>query len=350
MLLVAQCYMTTICFAGLKWRGQDLNDIYKGAQLPLGPAVFNSYSYPNGGKQIPASIPANTLIPMMLINYYTANTLKDNQGDSVHLVDNKDVSIDQTVLFPRLIWFLPWQPFNPHLRLDTDIILPIATVAASLDRQTGKNLYGVGGGGVGDIIWGPIELFITSIDLFGNGDVLWSSYETPLISFPSGSYNPNDVFNVGSNVYSVNLISENWFNFPKLGPYGGPQFHPFFSYTHHTGNDHFSTAQLPASVQAQLGPTTTYTTGDFAVLNLDAVYPVLEHLVAGVNCNFLWQISNDSMAGSSIVNSAQQAISIGPELDYMKGPVSFSYKASFEVRARNEFKGMNNWFVLTYTF
>ena len=285
---------------------------------------------------------------MMLLNYYTANTLKDDSGNSVKLVDNKDIGIDQMVMFPRLLWVLPWQPSNPHLRLTTDIILPIVTVAASLNRQTGPE---VGGGGVGDIQWAPLELVVADVDLFGNGDVLWSSYETTPISFPSGRYNSNDLFNVGSNSYSFNFIFENWFNFPKLGPHGGPQFHPFFAYTHHTSNDDFSTpAGLPANIQTQLGPTTSYTNGDFAVLNLSFVYPVLKHLSAGVNCNFLWQLTNDSMDGSSISHSKQRAISLGPELDYINGPVTFSYKASFEVQAHNEFQGMDNWFVLTYTF
>jgi hypothetical protein len=343
------CFPSVCLGGGLDWRGHDLESfgLYKGAGLPLAPGIFNSYSFPNGGKQFPAGIPANTVVGIGLVNYYTANTLNDRKGDKVQGTHD----LEALVVFPRAIYFLPWQPENGKFRLLTDLILPIATIHANVDLpEPGGGTYpkgaGVGAGGVGDFTWGPIALLVAGI---GNDWIQWSSFVDPLILFPTGEYDDNHAFNVGSNVYTFDLVWENWVNFPKIFNYGGLQLHNLFIYTYHSSNTDF---KLPSpELVAILGKTSSsYQNGQVILNNFNINVPVLEHLDIGLNLNYIQQITDDKMNGSSISNSKEQAFSLGPNIYFMKGPVSLSYRASFEVYTENRFEGMSNWFILSYTF
>jgi len=106
----------------LTWEGRDLSryGLYKGAGLPLSPGVFNSYGFPLGGKQLAEGIPANTLMPILLVNIYTADELLDGAGHKVP----GDHNISVFTYFPRLVYFYPFQPKDGRFRFYTDFILP----------------------------------------------------------------------------------------------------------------------------------------------------------------------------------------------------------------------------------
>jgi hypothetical protein len=320
----------------LTWEGRDLSryGLYKGAGLPLSPGVFNSYGFPLGGKQLAEGIPANTLMPILLVNIYTADELLDGAGHKVP----GDHNISVFTYFPRLVYFYPFQPKDGRFRFYTDFILPV----------TDQYVHGIHGGGVADITYAPLALAYAGL---GTEAVPWSGFLEPAIIFPSGRYDPDRPFNLGANAYTFDLIWENYLNFPKLGPFGGPQIHTFLCYTNANANDNFVILSSRSMNQEISGKSrSSYETGDVLTLNVEATYPLSPNVHFGGKVGFIQQLHDDELDGKPIHGSREKAVSVGPVLSFAKGRFTAYLSSSIEIKAENRFKGVGNWVILTYVF
>lgn len=320
----------------LRWEGRDLSSygLYKGAGLPLSPGVFSSYTFPLGGKQLAKGIPANTLMPILLVNIYTADELMDGAG---HRVPG-DHNISVFTYFPRLVYFFPFQPKDERFRFYTDFILPI----------TDQYVPGIHGGGVADITYSPFSLAFAGL---GTESVPWSGFLEPLIIFPSGRYDPDRLFNLGANAYTFDLIWENYLNFPKLGPFGGPQIHTFLCYTNADANDNFVILASRNLNQELTGKSrSSYETGDVLTLSVEATYPLSPEVHFGTKVGFIQQLHDDELDGKPIHGSREKAVSVGPVLSYARGRFAAYLSSSIEIKAENRFKGIGNWIILHYVF
>jgi len=350
--------VSTAVGGGLNWKGVSLESygLYKGGGLPLSPGIFNTYAFPNGGKQLVEGVPPNLVLGVGIVNIYSANKLYDSSGDRV----SGTHEIDALTFFPRIVYYYPFQPNNPKIRLFTDFIVPISTIHANLDLwsdlddSTGavKSYWphgaGAGGGGVGDIVWAPVALQWAG---YGSENVKFSGFIDPLIIFPTGDYKKENLFNLGSNVYTLDFIVEYYLNFPKLGNYGGLQFHNFLCYTISGKNKDFVLFANPGFNQLVTGKTkSTYDTGDVFTANFDLNYPVSKVLTVGLNLCYIQQVTDDKLDGEKISDSKEMSLALGPNLYYINGAFSISWRTSFEVKAENRFKGVNNWMLVTYVF
>jgi hypothetical protein len=246
------------------------------------------------------------------LQYYTADELKDGDGDTAILPPNEkldDIDLDVWVNLNQIIYQSDFNFLggNPGI----DIIIPIVDI--DVDDPLNANDTGFGDLLVGPFIqWGPHMVFDRP---------LFQRFEFQVIA-PTGKHNGKYVLNPGSNVWSLDpYYSFTYFLAPKLTM--SMRIHYLWS----SENDDYG----PFSHDLQAG--------DAIHLNYAMAYQILDNLRLGVAGYYLKQLEEDELDGDELDDSEEQVFAIGPGLVWHITPnLTFMGAVNFEtaVEARPE--------------
>ncbi len=318
--------------AQLSYRGMNLEamGIYKGDGLPTDPGTsLYGLTFDTGFSQIPTGLPGNTLLFFGIEAADWSNGTYDANG---HRVPNV-TGISSNAEIARFLYVFPdaLQPYNPHVRLISDLVVPImANVHVNASSPGEPGGLGVGGASIGDISWAPVGFLFTGI---GNSDIQFSTYLSALVDFPSGSYSNRDVFNIGSNEYSMTFLANPIITFPKLN---NLYWDTEFQFTKVLrGNNNFLVGASPSLTAKITGANTSdYTNGSLLTINTDLLLPVTKNLAIGPSFSVLDQVSNDRWNGHAVENSGEFSMGAGFGFQYRFQKINFQvkYLRSFDVR------------------
>lgn len=303
----------------LTYQGVNLEQmgLYKSAGLPgdIQVGLYGS-TFDTGFHVIPEDIQGGTILLFPIEGMLWASGTQDSSGHKVPGIG----SISSTAENIRPFTVLPdsMQPANPHFKMGFDMIIPaMVTVHSDAHGPVGE---GIGGSGLGDISTGPAVLIVG----YGNSYVRFSGAIETLFDLPTGSYNQEHIFNVGSNEFGFSTYGVAVMTFPKLDNLYSSTL---MEYTHTISGNTAFVAGTPALTQMLTGsPSGTYTTGDLFTFNTDLLYPVTPVLAIGPSFSFLDQVSDDTWNGATVHNSGQFAAGAGFGFQYRRPGMNFQVK------------------------
>jgi len=198
------------------------------------------------------------------------------------------------------------------------LFLPFANVDVKIgDKHESKF-------GLGDIILDP---FILS--WHGKN---WHAATGIDIYMPSGSYNRNDMANVGRNYWT---------------------FEPVIAGTYMTDNGFEASAKLMYDINTRNHDATqgnsTYLSGQEFHLDYTLAKKISDFSV-GLSGYYYQQTTDDEANGATVPDNKGRVVALGPALKYDYKNMSFSLKYQFETAAENRPEGDNLWFKFIYAF
>lgn len=260
--------------------------------------------YPNGTENfMSGALPPPGVYGMIFGNHYEAKQVNDGNGNSLNIPGFK---VQADVIAARLAWLPGIKLIGGDLVVHTivpEVNLGVTTPGGS---QT-KN-------GIGDIVAGVGLGFHHSANLHSVVAV-----DTFL---PTGSYNKNDMANIGKNhfafepVYAVTYIDPNGLNGDiKLG------------YIFNSKND-----------------ATGYTSGNEFHFDYAAGWGLGNGWTLGVGGYYYQQTTDDTGIGAPADGNRGSAMSIGPNIKYDSGKGWFlTLKAENEINVKNRAQGNSLW-------
>lgn len=301
--------------------------IYKSVELPGNPqtGLYGS-TFDTGFHQLPIQLQSGTLLLIPIQSMTWASGTQDSSGHKVPGVGG--ISSTAELIRPFTILPQAMQPADPHYKLGFDMFIPaMVTVHSDTGAPVGT---GVGGSGLGDISAGPSLLLLG----FGNSFVQASGDVEVLFDLPTGSYNAQHIFNVGSNEVALSAFAIPILTFPTLNNLYSDTL---IEYTHTiSGNNDFVVAGSSGLNQLLTGkPSGNYSTGDLFTFNTDLLYPVLPDLAIGPSLAIEDQTTNDSWNGSTVHNSGQFAAGAGAGFQYRRPGINFQVKYITTFSAEN---------------
>lgn len=260
--------------------------------------------YPNGAESFAAgAMPPPGLYGMAFGNYYTADRVNDANGNDLHVPGFK---VTAAALVPRLIWVtgvnflggdLSWHAIAPLVDLK---------VSVAGHSQTKE--------GLGDITTGPGLGYHYSEHVHG---VVGLDFY-----LPTGSYNKNDLANIGRNYYAVEPLYVLSYIDPK-GFNGDIKLGYIFN---------------------QRNKDTDYTSGQEFHFDYAAGWGLGNGWTIGGGGYYYQQTTVDRQAGSGLVNSKGKSFAIGPNIKYDSGKGWFAtVKWQKEIAADNRAQGNSLW-------
>ncbi len=278
----------------------------------------SSFATENGQIMYPIGVNTvlNGILPApgqtMLLNYmqyYSADTLNDSDGNSTLPDFNVDVFVEALRVLHT--WERPLGPFT----VTSGFVLPVVY----LDMDLGLGFPGTSDSafGLGDITLQPLNIG------YSNASHTLFTYLALDLAVPTGSYSENDLANVGSNHYAFQpSLSVTWFATPKLELSG--------------------TALLEYDFENK---DTDYQSGISTSFEYNAGYMVTDKLQLGLQGFFLTQISDDEVDGEKYLDGHRSKVNaIGPQLRYnLKSGSALVLKWQHEFGAENRTEGDRVW-------
>lgn len=342
-----------------------------GFTLPLsnngyGSALFDySFPYP---EPFPEGVPANLFLVFNDFSYWSAGGTDALRGPSGQRASTKgpcgdggQKGLDLMDTIQQFVWVYPIQPHNPHIRFFTYLIAPIlgvesVTVTKNRNPATGRTGNGLSAtsGGLFDIFWEPLGINWA----FSTGEwqkwVTWSLATEFFIEFPAGPRNPDNLVSTGSNTFGILPLTLSWWQ-------PGTNFGFFHRLTNEnviTWLKQFNNRDFPAPgfVRAinRAGPApgarTTFSPGSTFIWDSDFWFKVYGAARAGFTVNWLQGTEPEEIAGSPIVNSEAQEVSVGPSFFYTASTWNLLLKIPFNVQTVNAYDTWEVWFAFEYTF
>jgi len=251
------------------------------------------------------------------VQFWTADDLKDQEGDSTPYLNNLNVWASVNQLIYQSPFTLPTGG-----KFGLDVILPVIYI----DVNPGNPPVLAGShGGLGDILVGP---FIQWDPIMGkNGPIFMHRIELQNL-VPIGEYDVNKVLNPGSNFYSFNPY---WAGTLFLLPQWEASWR-----LHYLWND------KNPQPNKTLFPTADDTRAGQAIhLNFASSYQLLPGFRAGLNGYYLKQFTNAEVDGNGVPSSREQVLGLGPGALYSFSPHDhLFFNAYFEMAAENRPEGM----------
>jgi hypothetical protein len=232
------------------------------------------------------------------VQIYRNGVLKDSEGNDVRLPTPQGLQkaeVDANIGLTQLVYQSD-QPLLFGGKWGMNLMLPYA----SLDLDPKDNLaISVNGGNLGDLLVGP---YLQWDPVMGpNGPRFVQRVELQLI-FPTGSYDSDHALNVGSNFFSFNPY---WAATAFLTPKWTASWR-----LHYLWNAENEDPYKPLQANDTQA-------GQAFHVNFATAYEVLPNrLRIGVNGYYLKQITESKVNGTSIPNSEEQVLGIGPGLVY----------------------------------
>ncbi|OYX47029.1 MAG: hypothetical protein B7Y87_02020 [Sphingomonadales bacterium 32-64-22] len=269
-------------------------------------------AYPNGAEALAiAALPPPGDYLINYSNYYNADRLNDSDGHS----SVPDFSIDAFANVFRYIHVTDRKILGASWA--QQVFVPVVDLTVHAAGQRGHRF------GVGDVIVDP---FILGWHFKNNWHVV-AAVDTWV---PVGSYNRDDLANIGRNYWTFEpVLTASHFN-----PAGGPEVSVKLMYDFNTRNK-----------------ATDYRTGqefhtDFAVAyNFNPV-------TIGLNGYYYKQTTDDKQNGVRVGDDGYkgETLALGPVVRYQAGKVPISFQYQHEMFAHNRPQGDNFWLKAAFRF
>jgi hypothetical protein len=334
------------CLALCLWPGgarADLiaNGVDIGRSLGANSPLYNFYDYPffeGGFPEGAKDVQAIQVAPI----YNIGGSLSGTNRKLVPGVNQTDALV---MLF-QWVYFYPWQPPDPHFTFSSDLFFDYLTVHANTSEPLGT---GVGGGGLGDVLWTPLGIGISYQHWKYENWVKPTGYISPLISFPAGAYNKTAAFNIGSNAWSVTPAFIGWTYLGKnFGALDGSEWQTDLIYSHvFSPNNEYPT---PAPLVNTLGQFTTYEPGDTLVFNNAFLFPILKDLKAGIGVTYTQSLSAPDIGGFQIHSSEVQELGLGPAFMTHVGKINLWFSYAADVLTKNVYRQEGFYLTADYAF
>lgn len=260
--------------------------------------------YPNGVENFLAgAMPPPGLYGMVYGENYHATRANDNEGNDRRV---PNFQVNARVVAPRLVWVPGTQFLGGSLAVH--VIAPLV----DLKVRAGNNSQSKSG--VGDLI--------TGIALGYNHGAHLHSVAAIDVYLPTGSYNKNDLANIGRNqyaiepVYAMSYIDPNGFNGDFRAGY----------------------------ILNGRNKATDYTSGRELHADFSAGWAVGSGWTLGVGGYVYRQTNNDKQGGVTVADHKGSAFAIGPSIKYDSGKGWFAtVKWQQEHGVRNRSQGNALW-------
>lgn len=278
-----------------------------GSALALdGPSI-----HPHGSENfMSGALPPPGVYGMVFGQAYSADTLKNANGDKVGPPDFK---INATAVVPRIVWV-------PGVKvLDGDLVVHAIAPLVNLKVTAGGSSQSKSG--LGDMTVGLGLGYHHSPNL--HSVVALDAY------LPTGSYDKNDMANIGKNhtaiepVYALSYVNPNGFNADiKMG-----------------------------IIFNQRNSDKDYKEGNEFHFDYGLGWGLGNGWTVGVGGYYAEQLTNDKQFGASIPNSKTRGMSIGPNVKYDSGKGWFlTAKWEKEMSVKNGAEGHAFWLKTVFPF
>lgn len=265
-------------------------------------------AYPNGAEDfMSGAVPPPGTYLLNYFNYYSADKLTNNNGDSASPVFKLRVTTDVI----RLVHVTDKKILGGNWAMH--ILLPIqnidVTVPGASDSKTG----------LGDIIVAPFILSWHSKN--------WHAAAGLEFYLPTGSYDKNDLANIGRNYWT---------------------FEPVFSGTYITDNGYEFSGKFMYDFNTK-NEDKNYLSGQEFHLDY-AIGKKIDKFTLGGAGYIYQQVTDDESNGVTVNNNKGSVLAIGPAIKYDYKNMSFSLKYLVETAVYNRPEGDNLWIKFSYAF
>jgi hypothetical protein len=276
-------------------------------------------AYPNGAEDIMSgAVPPPGTYFVNYFDYYSADKFTDRDGNSS--IPGFKLNVTAEVL--RFIHVTDTQILGGFWGFH--VFLPFMNV----DVETNTPLGNKSKAGLGDIIVDP---FILS--WHGKN---WHAATGVDFYIPTGSYNKNDLANIGRNYWTFEPIVAGTFLSDN-----GFEASAKLMYDINTRNNEASKLTPPG--------TTTYLSGQEFHMDY-ALSKKIDAFSFGLSGYYYQQVTNDEANGVTVNDSKGRVVAFGPVIKYDYKNMSFNLKYQFETAAINRPEGNNLWFKFVYAF
>jgi hypothetical protein len=276
-------------------------------------------AYPNGAEDfMSGAVPPPGFYVINYFDYYSADKFANKDGNNG--IPGFKLNVTADVL--RFIHISDKQILGGLWGFH--LFLPFMNVDVKTDTPLGNDSKF----GLGDII---IDPFILS--WHGKN---WHAATGLDIYIPTGSYNKNDLANVGRNYWTFEPII--------AGTYmtdNGFEVSAKLMYDFNTRNDDASKLTPPG--------TTNYLSGQEFHLDYTLAKKINDFSF-GLSGYYYQQTTDDEANGVTVPDNKGRVVALGPALKYDYKNMSFSLKYQFETAAENRPEGDNLWFKFIYAF
>jgi len=275
-------------------------------------------AYPNGAEDfMSGAVPPPGTYFINYFDYYSADKFANNDGNGAipgfKLKVTADVLRFIHVTDKQVLGgFWGFHAFVPFMNVDVKTSTPLGNDSKA---------------GLGDIIVDP---FILS--WHGKN---WHAATGIDIYIPTGSYDKNDLANVGRNYWT---------------------FEPIIAGTFLTDNGFEASAKLMYDINTRNNDASLLTQGAKTYLSGQEFH--LDYTLAkkiadfnlGLAGYYYQQVTNDEADGEKVNDFKGRVVSFGPALKYDYKNMAFSLKYQLETAAKNRPEGNNLWFKFVYAF
>ncbi|NMM26911.1 MAG: hypothetical protein HHJ12_06385 [Glaciimonas sp.] len=261
--------------------------------------------YPMGAESfLTGALPPPGFYPLVYLNHYNADKIKNNDGDDVAPPNFK---VTANVIAPRLIWV------TGNTLLGGQVAHALMLPLVDLDVRAGAASQSKSG--IGDLNITPLAL-----SYHHNGNL--HSVVALDIFAPTGSYNKNDMANIGRNYWAIQPV----YTASYIDPAGwNADFKMMYDFNFKNTDTNYKSGQ-EFHVDYALG------------------YGFKQNWVAGVGGYMYKQTTNDEKNGVKVPNNKGQAFAIGPSIKYDNGKGMFLMaKWQKEMNVENRPEGHAFW-------
>jgi len=266
-------------------------------------------SYPMGTESwVVGALPPPGLYSQTYLTHYSADELKDNNGNTLPI----DFKVDVNCIAERVIWVTGKELLGGNLVFHT--IVPLVDVDVSVNGMSDSKQ------GLGDI-------FVGAGLGFHHSDKLHTIAALDMIA-PTGRYDADDLANPGRNYWALEAVYAATYIDPE-GFNGDIKL----MYDYNFENDD-----------------TDYRSGQEFHFDYALGWAVTPKLVAGVGGYYYRQVTDDELNGHSLDRTRGQAFAIGPALKYSGDNWFLNAKWQQESQVKNRAEGDAFWLKLTVPF
>lgn len=294
-------------------------------------------SYPNGAEAfMSGAVPPPGFYFLNYLNYYSADEMKDNNGDDVEAFD--ELSVWANVF--RFLWVSEQEILGANLCMHT--FIPVLDVDIDFKSPVGpKTKKSYSDSGIPYVIVNP---FVLAWHL--NQGKLHIAASPADIYVPLGQDEGN-LASVGQNFWTFEPIVAVTYMHDKW------EFSGKFMYDFNTTEDNSATVY---GFEVDRDP------GQEFHVDYSASYAFTPSFRAGINGYYYVQTTDDSYDLNDAIPAAVQALlkddegnrsrvfAVGPGVWYNHKNMFFSLRSQFETGAKNKTEGLNVWAKFTYAF
>jgi hypothetical protein len=251
------------------------------------------------------------------LTYYSAGTLRDNNGDKVP----GKFSIDALADINRFVYITKYKILGADYGFQ--VIVPLVDLGLTVTTP---------GGPMSQSRAGIADLVVTPLILGWHFSKNWHAVFGLDAFLPTGPYNKTRLANVGRNYWSTEIAAA----FTYMSD-NGIEFSNKFMYDINFNNSD-----------------TDYKSGnEFHVDSLLGIH--LGKWKLGLNAYYYKQVTDDKVgdkyAGPPLTDGNRgQVLGIGPAIGYEYNHIHFAFKYQKEMQAKNKFEGDRFWFKVAIPF